>query len=663
MRGLGLVSAAALGVIVSSAGVAEAEPLLELSGKVAAVGGALPDDVMVTVEVDLDRNDKFSNFERLAGRVAEDGTYKLTYGVDPEELTLDDLEFAVFVAGLLADYQARGFDALLDQGPVPLVVTFEREGYSTIVRRLSTMIDNPTFDVVMTRLQDVQCTADGCESATGNLRVSGFPGGTGIDRAYADAYDPSLEGTRFPGGFFEPEGNLLISSGFMEVDFRNSEGERVTRLSSPVEVSFEADPNSWSTLRDLEPDTDRIEVPMWSFDESVGHWVAEDDGTLLDEAGEPLDESELPAIRDGSYDGKVFIGFSTEHFSSWNCDRPIETHTCVKGRLVAEADGTPLGGASVTVQGASYDGWVGTLMTGADGYFVADVMKSEQPDEDVDRNGQRGEEFTARVVANMGAMGIFTGTPFATSTEQLTIGPLGRPECHPDECDCPDLGDISVDFELPRLCEISVEVAFSGNSLEDSYEGPLEAGEPMADVSVEATLQGGLAIPAATLALCEDKACGQAAADAEGKATLYVPVIGDAPVIEVSVDHWVSDDNGLQYYGVSTTVDGCAPDESALSGTIEIEATHRTMTGLGAFIALLGDGPSVNDDDSPTLADTVDDLVEDGNEAAANADREVKEATTCDCRSGPGTTETSSAALAAILALGLAGARRRRQRG
>ena len=74
MRGLGLVSAAALGVIVSSAGVAEAEPLLELSGKVAAVGGALPDDVMVTVEVDLDRNDKFSNFERLAGRVAEDGT-------------------------------------------------------------------------------------------------------------------------------------------------------------------------------------------------------------------------------------------------------------------------------------------------------------------------------------------------------------------------------------------------------------------------------------------------------------------------------------------------------------------------------------------------------------------------------------------------------------
>ena len=87
------------------------------------------------------------------------------------------------------------------------------------------------------------------------------------------------------------------------------------------------------------------------------------------------------------------------------------------------------------------------------------------------------------------------------------------------------------------------------------------------------------------------------------------------------------------------------------------------MTGLGAFIALLGDGPSVSDDDSPTLADTVDDLVEDGNEAAANADREVKEATTCDCRSGPGTTETSSAALAAILALGLAGARRRRQRG
>ena len=87
------------------------------------------------------------------------------------------------------------------------------------------------------------------------------------------------------------------------------------------------------------------------------------------------------------------------------------------------------------------------------------------------------------------------------------------------------------------------------------------------------------------------------------------------------------------------------------------------MTGLGDFIALLGDGPSVDDDDSPTLADTVDDLVEDGNEAAENANKEVKEATTCECRSGPGTAETSSAALAAILALGLVGARRQRRRG
>jgi MYXO-CTERM domain-containing protein len=657
MRRLRLLSATALAVASSSAMVAQAAPLLQMSGKVAAIGGVLPDDVTVKLEVDLDRNDKFSNFERLVGRVEEDGSYQLTYGVDPEELTLDDLEFAAFVAGVLADYEARGFDALIDQGPLPVVVTFEREGYSTVVGRLSTMIDDPNFDVVLTRLQDVQCTSDGCESATGNLRVSGFPGGTGIDRAYAEAYDPSQDGTRFPGGFFEPEGSLLISSGFMEVDFRDSEGERVKRVSSPVEVNFEADPNSWSTLRDLEPDTDRIEVPMWSFDESSGHWVAEDDGALLDEAGEPLGESELPAILDGSYEGKVFIGFSTEHFSSWNCDRPITTHTCVKGRLVAEADGSSVAGASVTVEGVSYNGWVGTFITGTDGYFVADVMKSEQPDEDVDRNSETGEEFTARVVANMGAMGTFMGTPFATSTEQLTMGRLGRPQCQPDECDCPDLGDISVEFELPRLCEVSVEVTFSGESSEGTYDGPLEAGEPMAEVSVQGTLQGGLAVPAAaTLALCADKPCGGATADAEGKATLYVPVIGDTPVIDLSVSHRMADDDDLHYYTASAAVEGCTADESALSGTIELQARHRTMTGLEKFIASLGDGPRVDNDDSPTLVSTA-------NEAADDANREIEKATTCDCRSGPRTGGTSSAALAAVLALGLALARRRRHRG
>jgi hypothetical protein len=595
-----LLGLTVLGVVLSAAGAGQAAPLFTASGRVDFGNLPVPSGVTVRLEVDLDRNGQFSKFERLTGTVDGSGNYQLTYALDPADLSLEDLKFAAFVTGLVADYSARGFDALLDQGPVPVVLTFEREGYSTVVRRLNTMLDSPTLDIDMTPLQAVGCTLTGCQSARGNLVVSGFPGGTGISRAYAEAYDPAQDTSRFPGGFVERGGDLLISSGFMEVDFRDQNGNRVSNVSSPVAVRFEANQASWSTLRDLTPGTDRIEVPMWSFDAVNAQWVGEANGELLDGAGARIPESALPDIQSGAHSGQVFVGFSTRHFSSWNCDRPIKTHTCVKGRLVAEADGSRVAGANVSVHGISYTGASSSVTTGADGYFVADIMKSEEPGEDLDQDGIAGESFQVRVVAG-GALGFYLGPAFDTSSANKLIASSGSVQCRPADCDCPDLGDVVVKFEPPRLCEVTVHAVYSGQDLTGKGDGPLSAGAAVVQAEVSGKASGEVEVPqAAAAAACAGKVCSGTSSDTQGNATFLVPVAGASPLITISSEVLVTQGTQSHFYAARKQVTGCTASDSRLSATVELEYSHASLSGVAAFIAALGPGPTTTNPSNPT---------------------------------------------------------------
>ena len=59
---------------------------------------------------------------------------------------------------------SRGFEALLDDGPLPIVVRFDREGYSTLIKRFSTLHDAPRFDISMEPLKPVHCPSLGSPS-------------------------------------------------------------------------------------------------------------------------------------------------------------------------------------------------------------------------------------------------------------------------------------------------------------------------------------------------------------------------------------------------------------------------------------------------------------------------------------------------------------------
>jgi len=571
-----------LGSLVAVAGGASAQPLIDLTGRVALLDGSPVGGTRATLGMDLDRDGTLNSFEEVEFEIADDGSYAVSYTPDATDV---DLEFATFMLRFVADYQARGFEAVLEDGPLPIVVKIEREGYSTVIKRFTTLSQTPTLDAMLAPLATVGCTDDACAAGDGSVRLAGFPGGTGIDRAYASAYDPSLDTRLFPGAFTDTGENLLISSGFTEINLHASGGAKVTSISSPVSVRFRSNEASWANLRDLDPDSGSIEVPMYSFDEARADWVTEPNGELEDAEGGAIPEEDFASILDGSYPDPVFIAFETRHFSTFNCDAPVNERGCVKGHLVT-GEGEAIGNVQVNVSGVTYTGSAGAVVTGADGYFAVDVMKSEGANEDVDSNGTRGETFQAQVTIN-GVAGIYVGDAFDTPTVQGTVG--GAVSCQPAACDCVDLGDIVPTFELPRACTVTVSVTYSGES-EIGSGGPFEAGDPVAGAQLSGQVVGAFGGPADP-AICGGDPCGYATLDANGEATFVVPVIGDSPEIKLKGDLTTTEGGSTHFYSGSITIAGCVRGEAEISGSVDLELSHASLGDLSGFIAALGGGP------------------------------------------------------------------------
>jgi len=571
-----------LGSLVAVGGTASAQPLIDLTGRVALLDGSPVGGTRATLGMDLDRDGTLNSFEQVEADIADDGSYAVSYTPDPTDV---DLEFAAFMLQFAADYQARGFEAVLEDGPLPIVLKIEREGYSTVIKRFTTLTQTPTLDAVLEPLATIGCAGGGCAAGDGSVRLSGFPGGTGIDRAYASAYDPRLNTRYFPGAFTDTGDNLLISSGFTEINLHSSGGDKVTSVSSPVSVRFRSNEASWSNLRDLDPDSGRIEVPMYSFDEARADWVTEPAGSLEDAEGGAIPEEDFPSILDGSYPDPVFVAFETRHFSTFNCDAPVNERGCVKGHLITD-EGDALGNVQVNVSGVSYTGSAGAVMTGIDGYFAVDVMKSEGSSEDVDGNGTRGETFQAQVTIN-GALGVYVGGAFDTPTVQGTVG--GAVQCQPAACDCVDLGDIVPTFELPRACTVTVSVTFSGRS-EIGSGGPFEAGDPLVGAQLSGQVTGAYGGPADP-AICGGDPCGYTTIDDMGVATFVVPVIGDSPEIQLKADLTTTQGGSTHFYSGSVTIAGCVRGEAEISGSVDLEVNHASLGDMSDFIAALGAGP------------------------------------------------------------------------
>jgi hypothetical protein len=158
------------------------------------------------------------------------------------------------------------------------------------------------------------------QTEDGEVQVAGLP--PEVTRFFAEAYDPDAERDAFPGEFAE-EGRIpLESAGFVWMEALNGNGVEVASLAQPVTVRQRIPSTQWADLEDLTPDSERIEIPIYSFDEQANVWRQENTGWLEDSYGLLLSEDDHPAILAGIFTGEVYAAYTTTHFSWTNVDYP-----------------------------------------------------------------------------------------------------------------------------------------------------------------------------------------------------------------------------------------------------------------------------------------------------------------------------------------------------
>ncbi len=159
----------------------------------------------------------------------------------------------------------------------------------------------------------------------GTVEFSGLP--SEIDRLFATTFDPGDQSgdtpgeQAFPGEFAELGQVPLNSSAYLWVEALDADGNPVSNLSDAVTIRAKIPKTQWADLEDITSGTDRIELPMYFYDEDSQMWEQGDTPGWLEAAdGTVLPEDAQSEILDGSYDQDVYAVFTTTHFSWMNVD-------------------------------------------------------------------------------------------------------------------------------------------------------------------------------------------------------------------------------------------------------------------------------------------------------------------------------------------------------
>lgn len=326
-------------------------------------------------------------------------------------------------------------------GPATLLVTFRAEGFNPVQRTVKAdRSGSYDFEAQAVALQALACGGTRCSS--GGLDLDGVPAGT---TGFGRAFNPVTETAAFPGGFDDSDGNLLLSGAFATVELKDAQGQPLTTLAAPATLTMPFPKDTWPLLVDLAAGDGKVTVPLYAFEEALATWKRDGEGELVDGAGALVPESAIAAIRQRTHQGPLFVRGQVTHFSTWNVDWPISSHGCITGRIVTAAR-APQANAKVEVEGVTYTGRTGDLVTGADGRFCADVLRSEAANEDVDNNGVRGQTQRVAVYVTVDD-DVYNGGEHQVPTTEATCGGA-----------CLDLGDVVLDATsqfTPALCSVT----------------------------------------------------------------------------------------------------------------------------------------------------------------------------------------------------------------
>jgi hypothetical protein len=328
-----------------------------------------------------------------------------------------------------------------------VVLRYHAEDAAPVFRRVRAVAGGEvTLSVGLRSLEPLQEVQVGrLQVESKELSIDGLASGIG---GAARVFNPVNEAAYFPGGFDDDQGNLLISGVFSSVSLTGDDGE-VRDLEDPAELRMQLPRDTWNVVVDVIPGNDRIDVPLYAFDEVKGTWVREGEGYLEDGRGAVIPEDQLPAVNDGTFEGTIYSAGVVRHFSYWNVDWPVETYGCLSGRVLLE-DGSPAVGAMVTASGETYTGYSNPVTTDAEGRFCVEMMRSEGPGEDVDQDGIPGETHRIRLRISRGTA-IYDGGVHDAPVEQGTCGGA-----------CGDVGDVTLDESTKMeagLCTVTGKVS------------------------------------------------------------------------------------------------------------------------------------------------------------------------------------------------------------
>lgn len=99
---------------------------------------------------------------------------------------------------------------------------------------------------------------------------------------------------------------------------------------------------AWPRLDDLRAGTGRLELPVRALDRATATWSEAGEAVLVSEAGHPLPESALAALRAGTWSGGAVARFALPRSGFWAVGWPAASPGCVEG--TATVEGAPASG-------------------------------------------------------------------------------------------------------------------------------------------------------------------------------------------------------------------------------------------------------------------------------------------------------------------------------
>jgi hypothetical protein len=355
----------------------------------------------------------------------------------------------------------------------PVMLEMSKAGYAKYmtaypdVAPAAVVIKNNTLQ----SLNSLSVSQGTAQSTDGKITLMGLP--SNISSVDARVFNPNTEAAQFPGEFADDQNNLLVSSVFSAIEAKDSRGSAVTNLGANTMLCMEIPRDTWSTMGDLTPGNSQIDIPLYFYDEASGEWKRNAaNGWLEDPNHVKISEAQLASIQNGSYSGRVYGAGPITHLSYWNVDWPIDSHTCIRG-IIVDSNNIPVTGANVTVKGLTYTGST-SASAQSDGAFCVEIMRSEGPAEDLDRDGVPGETQQVQILVSHG--GNF-----------YTFGPFNSPQAQAT-CDTGGGLDISLLrlIEASRLtatvCTVTGRMVYSGTA--QGGTSTLNAGDPIGGATV-----------------------------------------------------------------------------------------------------------------------------------------------------------------------------------